>query len=89
MSHPSEPDPSRLEAAEAGAFHERAEADAGVVPRPHVGAEELAPDALAQHANADVAPPEPAERFSLAVASVVAVAVVLAIVAIAVAIVGS
>ena len=89
MSHPPQPDPSRVEAGQAGAFTERAEAAAGVPPGHHVSAEELAPDALAQQANAAAVQPEPPTRLALVLVATVAVAVALAVIAVAVAVSGT
>jgi hypothetical protein len=82
-------DASRTEAAQAGLFHEQSETAETGSHHKHVTADELAPDHLAQQANADVEVGEPPLRLALVVAAVVAVAVLLAIVAVAVAISGS
>ena len=81
-------DASRTEAAQAGLFHEQAETAATGQHHQHVTADEVAPDHLAQQANADVET-EPVARLALVVAAVVAVAVILALVAVAVAVHGS
>jgi hypothetical protein len=74
-------DPSRTEAVQAGVFHEQTE---GAAHHKHVTADEIAPDHLAQQANADVEVGEPPLRLAWAVAAVVAVAVLLAIIAVAI-----
>jgi hypothetical protein len=81
-------DASRTEAAQAGLFHEQAETESSGHHHKHVTADEVAPDHLAQQANADV-DVEPVSRLALVVAAVVAVAVLLAVIAVAVAINGS
>ncbi|BEP16030.1 hypothetical protein acdb102_43410 [Acidothermaceae bacterium B102] len=77
-------DPSRTEAVQAGVFHEQTETAETGGHHKHVTADELAPDHLAQQANADVEVGEPPLRLALVVSAVVAVAVLLAIIAIGV-----
>jgi hypothetical protein len=79
-------DPSRTEAVQAGLFHEQTE---GSAHHKHVTADEIAPDHLAQQANADIEVGDPPQRLALLVCAVVGVAVLLAIIAVAVAVAGS
>ncbi|MDX6230144.1 MAG: hypothetical protein QOI76_3534 [Frankiales bacterium] len=79
-------DPSRTEAVQAGVFHEQSESLSGAAHHKHVTADEIAPDHLAQQANADVEVGEPPGRLALLLVAVVAVAVLLAAVAVAVAV---
>jgi hypothetical protein len=80
-------DASRTEAASAGVFHEQAEP--ARLHHHHVSADEIAPDHLAQQANAEVEVDEPASRLVLLLVAVVAVAVLLAVIAVGVAAGGS
>jgi predicted lysophospholipase L1 biosynthesis ABC-type transport system permease subunit len=82
-------DASRTEAVQAGVFHEQSESLRGTAHHKHVTADEIAPDHLAQQANADVEVGEPPSRLALLLVAVVAVAVLLAAVAVAVAVGGS
>jgi hypothetical protein len=79
-------DPSRTEAVQAGVFHEQTESLRGAVHHKHVTADEIAPDHLAQQANADVEVGEPPSRPALLLVSLVALAVVVAVIAVGVAI---
>jgi hypothetical protein len=77
-------DPSRTEAVQAGVFHEQTESAQGAAHHKHVTADEIAPDHLAQQANADVEVAEPPTRLVLLLVAVVAVAVLLAAIAVGV-----